>query len=64
MAQSDKQHNKGTTALKPTLSRPAMSDPKAVVAVYNTHPETEAGVKLQVWFLAEHIVDSRLVTAE
>ncbi len=31
--------------MKPTLSHPAISDPKAVVAVYNTHPEAEAGVK-------------------
>ena len=27
--------------MKPTLSQPAISDAKAVVAVYNTHPETE-----------------------
>ena len=31
--------------MKPTLSHPAISDPKAVVAVYNTHAEAEAGVK-------------------
>src|SRR6266705_350597 len=31
--------------MKPTLSHPAISDPKAVVAVYNTHPEAEAGVR-------------------
>src|SRR5580765_1607191 len=31
--------------MKPALSQPAISDPKAVVAVYNTHPEAEAGVK-------------------
>ena len=31
--------------MKPTLSHPAISDPKAVVAVYNTHSEAEAGVR-------------------
>jgi len=31
--------------MKPTLSHPAISDPKAVVAVYNTHAEAEAGVR-------------------
>ena len=31
--------------MKPTLSQQAISDPKAVVAVYNNHSEAEAGVK-------------------
>src|SRR5438046_5070844 len=31
--------------MKTTLSQQAISDPKAVVAVYNTHSEAEAGVR-------------------
>ena len=31
--------------MKSTLSARAISDPKAVVAVYNTHAEAEAGVR-------------------
>src|SRR5437762_9885798 len=31
--------------MKPTLSQQAISDPKAVVAVYNTHSEAKAGVR-------------------
>jgi len=31
--------------MKPTLSHPAISDPKAVVAVYNTHSDAEVGVR-------------------
>src|SRR5206468_5829686 len=37
---------KGTPAMQPTLkSDRSISDPKAVVAVYNNHSEAEAGVK-------------------